>query len=243
MNVVNASGEISPNMKPVRMNTYPVTSISGPHHSNKLMNGNASQPAAPLLRPKSNPMLSVKLSARPRCQRMRWFFSTLSVSGASVQQKLGFASDPTDKANYEEAKAKIQSALKDYFRPEFLNRLDEIITFDILSPEAIREIVGIQVGIITKRLAEKEMRLELSPAVYDLLSKEGYNPQYGARPLKRLIQSKILTPIASLMVSKGITRGASILIGLKGGELTFDIKKPRKAMFAESFVMPDSVEV
>ncbi len=158
-------------------------------------------------------------------------------------QKLGFASDTSEKSDYNDAKAKVNASLKDYFRPEFLNRLDEIITFDILSKEAVREIVGIQVGIITKRLAEKEIRLEITPAVYDILAEEGYNPQYGARPLKRLIQQKILNPIASLMIGKGITKGGAITVGVKNKEFTFDVKKPRKASLADSFVVSDSMTV
>lgn len=158
-------------------------------------------------------------------------------------QKLGFASESTEKADYDDAKAKVTASLKDYFRPEFLNRLDEIITFDILSKEAIREIVAIQVGMITKRLAEKEIRLELAPAVYDLLAEEGYNPQYGARPLKRLIQQKILNPVASLMIGKGIVKGGAISVSLKGKEFIFDVKKPRKSAMSESFVVSDSMTV
>jgi ATP-dependent Clp protease ATP-binding subunit ClpB len=158
-------------------------------------------------------------------------------------QKLGFASDPSEKADYNDAKAKVTASLKDYFRPEFLNRLDEIITFDILGKEAIREIVGIQVGIVTKRLAEKEIRLEITPAVYDVLAEEGYNPQYGARPLKRLIQQKILNPVASLMIGKGITKGGAITVGVKNKEFTFDVKKPKKQFAKDSFVISDSMTV
>ena len=107
----------------------------------------------------------------------------------------------------------------------------------------MREIVGIQVGIVTKRLAEKEIRLEIMPAVYDILAEEGYNPQYGARPLKRLIQQKILNPIASLMIGKAITKGGAITVGVKNKEFTFDVKKPRKSSVSDSFVVSDSMTV
>ncbi len=146
-------------------------------------------------------------------------------------EKIGFASGDNEKANYEEAKSKVMEALKDHFRPEFLNRLDDIIVFDILSREAIAEIVKIQVEIVKERLAQKEITLNLSAGVFTYLAKEGYNPQYGARPLKRLIQSKILTPIASLMVSKGLSKGGSILVDMKGGEFTFTVKKGRNGSF------------
>ena len=68
----------------------------------------------------------------------------------------------------------------------------------------------------------------MSQEVYSFLAKEGYNPQYGARPLKRVIQNKILNPIASLMISKGVMRGGTITVGVKNAEFTFDVKKGKK---------------
>ena len=146
-------------------------------------------------------------------------------------EKIGFAYDKTEKANYDDAKGKVMEALKDHFRPEFLNRLDDIIVFDILSKEAITQIVKIQVDIVKERLLQKEIKLNLSNAVFEHLAKEGYSPQYGARPLKRLIQSKILTPIANLMVTKGISKGGEITVDLKGEEFTFQVKKGRHGSF------------
>jgi ATP-dependent Clp protease ATP-binding subunit ClpB len=156
-------------------------------------------------------------------------------------EKLGFVSDKTDETNYKDAKEKVLEALKNHFRPEFLNRLDDIIVFDILGKEVIKDIVKIQVEIVTRRLAEKEIRLELNDAVLDHLTKEGYNPQYGARPLKRLIQNKILTPIASLMVGKKITKGSRIIVSMKGDEFVFDLKNPRKSAVGDGFVVSDAV--
>ncbi len=154
-------------------------------------------------------------------------------------EKIGFASEKNEKTNYEDAKAKVLEALKDHFRPEFLNRLDDIIVFDILSKDAIKDIVRIQVDIITKRLAEKEIRLELGTSVLDTLVKEGYNPQYGARPLKRLIQNKILTPIASQIVGKKIGKGTRIIVSTKGDDFNFELKHPKKSGAMENIVMTD----
>ncbi len=148
--------------------------------------------------------------------------------GAEFMDKgssIGFAAKGGEVAEYEQIKEKVTGRLKDYFRPEFINRLDEIINFNILSQEAIANIVKLQVEVVRKRLLEKEIELEIAPEVYAYLGKEGYNPQYGARPLKRLIQNKILTPIASLMVSHGVMEGGLISIGLKGEEFTFEVKK------------------
>jgi ATP-dependent Clp protease ATP-binding subunit ClpC len=152
-------------------------------------------------------------------------------------EQLGFATrGDTDVENYRVAKEKVEQSLKDYFRPEFLNRIDEIIIFNILSPEAVREIVGIQVAEVVERLAQKDITLTITPAVYGYLGKEGYNPHYGARPLRRLIQDKILTKVASLMVSRGVLSGGTVVVDIKDGaapaggqEFIFDVKKGPKA--------------
>ncbi len=141
---------------------------------------------------------------------------------------LGFAQDnKNDEAQYVQTKEKVMDSLKEFFRPEFLNRLDDNIIFDILKPEVIKDIVKIQIGIVINRLKEKEIRLNVSHTVLDYMAKEGYNPQYGARPLKRLIQNKILTKVASLMVSRGVMEGGSVSVGMKGDEFTFAVTKKR----------------
>lgn len=121
--------------------------------------------------------------------------------------------------DYADAKEKVLGSLREHFRPEFLNRLDEIVMFDILSPEAIRKIVDIQIGIVRKRLLEKQIALDVSDVALTFLGEKGYNPQYGARPLKRLIQDKILTNVANLMISQGIGDGGVIAVDVKDGEL------------------------
>jgi ATP-dependent Clp protease ATP-binding subunit ClpB len=169
--------------------------------------------------------------------------SNIGAQHIEKMEKLGFAknSDNHDRDNYSEAKNKINSALKDYFRPEFLNRVDDIMIFDILSMESIRKIVEIQVSQIVKRLADKQIDLVLSPAVYDYLAKEGYNPQYGARPLKRLIQTKILTPVANLLISQEVSKGGKILVDYKADKFSFEVKKKHKG--ESPIIMPDFAEV
>ncbi len=139
-------------------------------------------------------------------------------------KSIGF-SDATEQGDYVAAKEKVMDALKNYFRPEFLNRLDEILIFDILSPEAIQDIVKLQIAIVQKRLVDKDIVLHVSGAALELLAKQGYNPQYGARPLKRLIQNKILTPVATMMITKGMLFGGVVSVGVKDGELTIHADK------------------
>ncbi len=148
---------------------------------------------------------------------------------------LGFGSgiSVSERDAYEQVKEKVMSALKEYFRPEFLNRLDEIVLFNILSTEAVARIVEMQVAIVAQRLTDKQISLSLSPAAIAHLAQEGYNPQYGARPLKRLIQTKILTPVANMMVARGVLEGGSVAVdfvdastGLgTDGEFKFDVRK------------------
>jgi ATP-dependent Clp protease ATP-binding subunit ClpB len=136
---------------------------------------------------------------------------------------LGFGSEShgSEGDMYEKVKGKVMGSLKEFFRPEFLNRLDEIILFNILSQEAVKDIVRMQIEIIAKRLEEKHIVLTFSDAVLVHLAKEGYSSQYGARPLKRLIQTKILTPVANMMVSRSVTGGGSVHVDVsashKGG--------------------------
>ncbi len=154
-------------------------------------------------------------------------------------EQIGFATaGGTDEQNYRMAKEKVEQSLKDFFRPEFLNRIDEIIIFNILSPEAIKEIVDIQVREVVERLEQKEITLTITPAVYEYLAKEGYNPHYGARPLRRLIQDKILTKVASLMVGRGVLSGGAVVVDIdKKGTFVFDVKKTGKSKAVKSSAM------
>ncbi len=147
---------------------------------------------------------------------------------------LGFGSEShgSESDKYEKVKEKVMGSLKEFFRPEFLNRLDEIVLFNILSPDAVKDIVRMQVGIIAKRLEEKQIKLTFSDSALSHLAKEGYSSQYGARPLKRLIQTKILTPIANMMVARGVMEGGSVHVDIKSvegergkTEFSFDVRK------------------
>ena len=156
--------------------------------------------------------------------------SNIGAQFIEKMEKIGFTmqSETMEKDNYDDAKGKVMASLKDYFRPEFLNRVDDIILFDILSKENIKKIVEIQVDIVKNRLKDKDINLIVSDDVLAYLAKEGYNPHYGARPLKRLIQNKILTPVAGLMISQGVTKGGTISVDLKGEEFTFEMKKKKR---------------
>ncbi len=140
-------------------------------------------------------------------------------------QRIGFASTPNVLGQFEETKSRIMETLKQHFRPEFLNRLDDIIIFNPLDQVVIREIVDIQLRLVSERLKVKNIELEVSPAVVDYLAKEGFSAEYGVRPLKRLIQNKILNLIAEFIIARRIESGGVLSVEMKNGQLTIDIKK------------------
>ncbi len=164
--------------------------------------------------------------------------SNIGAQHIDKMEKIGFSMSATkDSDNYNEVKEKVKESLKDYFKPEFLNRLDEIVIFDVLPKEAILDIVKIQIELVKDRLAHKEISLEITDEALAYLAKEGYNPQYGARPLKRLIQTKILNQIASLIISEGLKKGGVVSVDEKKGELDFTVKKGRKgSLFQEEIL-------
>jgi len=120
-------------------------------------------------------------------------------------------------------KEDILQMLKSKFRPEFLNRIDETVVFHALGPEELRRIVNLQIEILRKRLAERRITLEVTDAVLDSLAKEGFDPAYGARPLKRLIQRKVQNPLAIQLLEGKFADGDTVKVtpAKKGGELEF----------------------
>ncbi len=154
---------------------------------------------------------------------------TSNIGSESIQkmESIGFSNN-SDKENYIQTKEKVLDTLKDFFRPEFLNRLDEIIVFDILPKEVIEKIVGIRVEMLAKRLLEKGITLTVNPAALSYLAKEGYNPHFGARPLNRLIQTKILNPIATHIIKEGAADGDIVNVTEKNGDLVIETKRHSK---------------
>lgn len=141
-------------------------------------------------------------------------------------ESLGFSNNSNEK-DYENTKNKVLESLKDHFRPEFLNRLDDIIVFDVLSKGVIRNIVDLKISVIRDRLLSKGINLEISDEALDYLAETGYDQHYGARPLARLIQSKILNKVAYFMISKGVKKGDIVYVTLKDKELLIEMKKKK----------------
>ena len=131
--------------------------------------------------------------------------------------------------DHAEMERRVQEALRQHFRPELLNRVDEIVIFHALTREHIREIVDLAVEGLRKMLAEREIGFELSDAARDLLAAEGYDPHFGARPLKRTIQRQVQNPLAMKLLSGEFKPGQTVMVDAEKGALTFRAKAPAKA--------------
>ncbi|RIH82689.1 Chaperone protein ClpB [Calidithermus terrae] len=131
--------------------------------------------------------------------------------------------------SYEGIRERVMGVLQQNFRPEFLNRLDEIVVFRPLSREQIAQIVEIQLRNLRARLAEKRIGLELSPEAMAFLAERGYDPVFGARPLKRVIQRELETPLSRKILSGEVGDGANLWVGAGPLGLTFEPKKAVQA--------------
>jgi ATP-dependent Clp protease ATP-binding subunit ClpB len=123
--------------------------------------------------------------------------------------------------HYGEMKNAVMEIVGEYFRPEFINRLDEVVVFHPLQKEQIRAIADIQIGYLRKRLAERELQLEVSEAALDRLGEAGFDPVYGARPLKRAIQQQLENPLAQAILAGEFATGDTIRVDLGSEGLTF----------------------
>lgn len=131
-----------------------------------------------------------------------------------------------DDSKYSEMQKRVLNALRSHFRPEFLNRVDDIILFHPLSLNELRLIVGIQVQRVRRLLADQKIGLELTSAAQNYLADVGYDPVYGARPLKRAIQKELENPIATKLLENFFTEDDTISVDVKDHKLTFAKKKP-----------------
>jgi len=131
-----------------------------------------------------------------------------------------------EEADEEVMREKVMKALQGHFRPEFLNRIDDIIIFHRLDKEHLAEIAKIQLLKVQTLLGSRDIDLTLSDSATDLLTEEGYDPVYGARPLKRVIQRQIIDPLASQIIKGDIRDGDTVLVDAEDAEFTFNVVEP-----------------
>lgn len=156
---------------------------------------------------------------------------TSNVGAESIKRQttLGFNAMAEDEADFEGMKAKIDSVAKKHFRPEFLNRLDELVVFRMLEKESLDQIVDLEVEKLTKRLAEKEIELVLEDSARDLIVAEGYDPDYGARPMRRAVEQLLEDPLAEAILGGEVKEGDHVTAKVKKGDkkVTFKTKSKK----------------
>ena len=141
---------------------------------------------------------------------------------------VGFNADKIDQAKVRQAK--VQQAIKQFFRPEFLNRIDETIVFDELTKKQLRNIVSLLTNKLVVRLQRKGITLKLSRAALDKIVQDGYDPENGARPLKRAIQNDVEDKVAEMLINGEVKSGDTLKIGSQHGNLKFEVVAPKKVV-------------
>jgi len=127
-------------------------------------------------------------------------------------------------AKYNEIKKAVMERVQQYFKPEMINRIDDIVVFHPLSKEDIRKIAKIQIDKLAKRLKERDIDLEITDAALDYLGNIGYDPVYGARPLKRAIQTELENPLSRAILNGEFKPGDTVVVDVKDGRLVFHKK-------------------
>ncbi|WP_125567083.1 ATP-dependent Clp protease ATP-binding subunit [Companilactobacillus insicii] len=163
--------------------------------------------------------------------------SNLGARALQDDKSVGFgAKDVHD--DFKEMQERINTELKKFFRPEFLNRVDETIIFKALDKDQLKAIAKIMSNNLSKRLSERNIKLVISPSAYSDLVKDGYNPEYGARPMRRTIQREIEDPVSEMLLMNKVNEGDTIKVGSKQGKLSISVsekkaktaKKARKSL-------------
>ena len=151
--------------------------------------------------------------------------SNLGATALRDEKSVGFgAKDVSD--DYEAMAAKVRETLKKNFRPEFLNRLDETVVFHSLNKEEIHQIVKLMAKNIIDRIKEQNINLKITPAAIDIVAEAGFDAEYGARPIRRVLQDKIEDLLSEELLAGNIETGATVTIGAKKGEITIKVKNP-----------------
>ncbi|MCS0542648.1 ATP-dependent protease ATP-binding subunit ClpC, partial [Aeromonas veronii] len=150
--------------------------------------------------------------------------SNVGASTLKRNKYVGFALED-EKQDYKNMKDKVMEELKKAFRPEFLNRIDEIIVFHSLEKKHLKEIVTLMSDQLTKRLKEQDFELELTEAAKDRIAEEGYDPEYGARPLRRAIQKQIEDRLSEELLRGKIEKGKKIVMDFDNGEFVIQTKE------------------
>ena len=155
---------------------------------------------------------------------------TSNVGAKFIEKETSFGfstSEDKEEANYK-MKSKLQDELRENFKPEFLNRIDDIVIFKTLPKEVIRQIVEIMLQEVYDRLLEKEIRIKADDKVKDYLVDNGYNQRQGARPLRRAIQELFEDKLADVLLKKNLRAGLSVSATIKNDDVSFTVRTVKK---------------
>jgi ATP-dependent Clp protease ATP-binding subunit ClpC len=144
------------------------------------------------------------------------------------QTVMGFGA-PRDTADYETMREKILEETKRVFKPEFLNRLDEIIVFHTLEKTDLMKIVDLEVNKVKRRLQMKEIEIRLDQAAHEFVIEKGYDPTYGARPMRRAVERYLEDPLAEELLRGGVKAGDLVHVTAEDGKLVFKAAEPQNA--------------
>jgi len=136
-------------------------------------------------------------------------------------QRVHEANSNSETLDYESMKAQVMESVTAHFRPEFINRVDDIVVFHALQQDQVRAIANIQIEILRQRLAQQELNLQISDEALDLIAQAGFDPVYGARPLKRSIQQLVENPLAQKLLAGEYMLGQKITVSVKDNQLEF----------------------
>ena len=139
---------------------------------------------------------------------------------------IGFAARPDEKVTYEKMKERVMEELKRSFRPEFLNRIDEVIVFHSLTEEDVKQIVDLMTKRLREQLKTKDLDIELTDAAKTLLAQKGYDPALGARPLRRTIQRLVEDTLSEKLLWKEFRAGQTVIVDAQNGEIVFEVPSP-----------------
>jgi ATP-dependent Clp protease ATP-binding subunit ClpB len=162
--------------------------------------------------------------------RMVDFKNTVIIMTSNIgSERILEFSGKTDSAAYDMMKEAVLTEMRHHFRPEFLNRVDEIVVFHSLTEEDLKKILDIQLGRLRSRLTDRNIDIQLTPTAMTHLAREGYDPVYGARPLKRAIQKELETPIGRRLLAGEIRDGDKVIVDWQDGAFTFSSKRVERA--------------
>jgi len=148
---------------------------------------------------------------------------------SGTKRTLGFGGTDSGVAEDRDLRERLDRRLREQFRPEFINRIDEIIVFRQLETEQLRRITGMLLEETRRRLHAQDVRLEITPAAVDWLAGRGFQPEYGARPLRRTIQRELDNRLSRMLLAADLVPGRTVHVDVEDDELTFEVGSPAPA--------------